>query len=225
LTDEEQTDGRDPCASGGPPATATAEFDSDRAGVGLDSLSDLEILEQIRSGSEDHFNQLYGRYFQRIYNFVYARIRNHADAEEVVQETFTVVFRSIDSYRGQSSLLSWVYGIARNTVNNTIRRHKLRESRLQQIDARQLRPAGSAASASPEDQLSMSRYVTAIREQLESIGQWQAEIFIMRHVQDLSIKEISERTERSSDSIRSSLYRVKRLLVNAAGTETTVAIR
>jgi RNA polymerase sigma-70 factor (ECF subfamily) len=225
LTDEEQTDGRDPCASGGALATASCESDSDRAGVGLDSLSDLEILEQIRSGSEDHFNQLYGRYFQRIYNFVYARIRNHADAEEVVQETFTVVFRSIDSYRGQSSLLSWVYGIARNTVNNTIRRHKLRESRLQQIDPRQLRPAGSAASASPEDQLSMSRYVTAIREQLESIGQWQAEIFIMRHVQDLSIKEISERTERSSDSIRSSLYRVKRLLVNAAGTETTVAIR
>jgi RNA polymerase sigma-70 factor (ECF subfamily) len=191
----------------------------------LESLSDHELLECIRSGSERHFNELYHRYFNRIYNFVYARIRNHADAEEVVQETFTVVFRSIDSYRGQSSLLSWTYGIAKNTVNNTLRRVKLHESRLQQIDATQLRPAHWGMTGSPEDELCMSRYVAAIREQLESIGQWQAEIFVMRHLEDLSIKEISERTARSSDSVRSSLYRVKRLLVEAAGFESSVAIR
>jgi DNA-directed RNA polymerase specialized sigma24 family protein len=71
----------------------------------------------------------------------------------------------------------------------------------------------------------MRRYVSAIREQLESIGSWQAEIFVMRHVQDLSIKEISLRTERSSDSIRSSLYRVKRMLVEAAGLEARAAVR
>ena len=72
---------------------------------------------------------------------------------------------------------------------------------------------GSATS--PEEELDMSRYIEAIRFQLESVGEWQAEIFVMRHMQDLSIKEISERTARSSDSIRSSLYRVKRLLVES----------
>ncbi|MBW2422047.1 MAG: sigma-70 family RNA polymerase sigma factor, partial [Deltaproteobacteria bacterium] len=197
----------------------------DLATAGPRSLSDQELLEFIRSGSEPHFSELYGRYFTRIYNFVYARMRNHADSEEAVQETFTAVFRSIGSYRGQSSLLSWIYGIAKNTVNNTLRRAKLQESRLQQMDARQVRNPESGMGCSPEDALSMSRYVSAIREQLESIGQWQAEIFVMRHLQDLSIKEISERTDRSSDSIRSSLYRVKRLLVDAAGVEATAGGR
>ncbi|MCP4039723.1 MAG: RNA polymerase sigma factor [bacterium] len=88
------------------------------------ALSDLELIEGIKRQSEVHFNELYSRYFQRIYNFVYGRIRSHADTEEIVQETFTVVFSSIEKYSGRSSLLSWVYGIAKNTTNNSLRQSK-----------------------------------------------------------------------------------------------------
>jgi len=70
--------------------------------------SDQELLEGIRRSSEADFNLLYDRYFQRVFGFVYSRLRNRADTEEVVQETFTAVFYSIDAYRGQSSLLSWI---------------------------------------------------------------------------------------------------------------------
>ena len=80
-------------------------------------MSDQELLEGIQVQSEVHFAELYRRYFQRIYNFVYARMRNHAETEEVVQETFLAVFRSFENYRGQSSLLSWIYGIAKNTCS------------------------------------------------------------------------------------------------------------
>ncbi len=55
--------------------------------------TDDELLQGIRQGSEADFNVLYERYFQRIYNFVYVRLHNHSDTEEVVQETFTAVFR------------------------------------------------------------------------------------------------------------------------------------
>jgi RNA polymerase sigma-70 factor (ECF subfamily) len=182
----------------------------------LAELSDQELLEGIRKGHESHFNELYGRYFQRIYSFVYARIRNHADAEEIVQETFTAVFRSFDSYRGQSSLLSWIYGIAKNTANNTLRRAKTQDQRMERTDPEVLRPSPSLATCTPEEQLHIRRYADAINERLGSVAEWQAEIFVMRHVDNLSIREISERTSRSSDAIRSSLYRVKRLLVEAS---------
>jgi len=179
-------------------------------------LSDLELIEGIRQASELHFNELYDRYFQRIYNFVYGRIRNHADSEEIVQETFTVVFSSIEKYSGRASLLSWIYGIAKNTTNNNLRQVKNSQTRMQEIGHDPFRPKKGLASCTPEEQVSMQRYLHDIASQLDDFGDWQVEIFEMRHLQDLSIREISERTQRSSDSVRSSLYRVKRLLMETA---------
>ena len=186
-------------------------------------MSDQELLEGIRRSSDAHFGELYKRYFQRIYSFVYTRMRNHADAEEVVQETFTSVFRSFDSYRGQSSLLSWIYGIAKNTVNNQLRRAKSQGQGLERAETEQLLPMHSLATCNPEEHLGMRRYAEAIQRELGSVAEWQSEVFAMRHLENLSIREISERTQRSSDSIRSSLYRVKRILIETAEQTATPA--
>ena len=108
-------------------ATCTHSDASDRP---IAELSDQELLEGLRAGSEVHFNQLYNRYFQRIYSFVHARVHNHADAEEIVQETFVTVFKSISNYRGQASLLSWIFGISKNLANNALRKVKTQRMRL-----------------------------------------------------------------------------------------------
>lgn len=179
------------------------------------ALSDLDLVDGIRSGSEFHFNELYRRFFQRIYNFTYVRIRNHADTEELVQEAFTAVHRSIGNYRGRSSLLAWVYGITKNTVNNHLRRAKNQEERFEQARPRLSQAPSRLAGCDPEEQLALQRYATAIKDCLESVTPWQAEVFVLRHIENLPIQEIAQRTHRSNDAIRSSLYRVKRLLVEA----------
>ena len=179
-------------------------------------LSDLDLIEGVKLANEVHFNELYNRYFQRIYNFVYGRIRNHADTEEIVQETFTVVFLSIKKYSGRSSLVSWIYGIARNTTNNNLRQTKTNNLRMKEIGHDHLQPTKNISSCTPEEHLAIQSYLSSVVDQLEGYGDWQVEIFEMRHLQNLSIREISERTQRSSDSVRSSLYRVKRLMTDTA---------
>ena len=179
-------------------------------------LTDQQLLAGLRTGSEPHFSELYDRYFQRIYSFVYTRMRNHADAEEVVQETFTAVFRSIESYRGTSSLLSWIYGIARNTLNSNLRRQQAERRRLESLCPDVVRSPSAISDCTPEDLLSLRRYAEAVKDRLESISSWQSEIFAMRHLDDMSIREISKKTHRSSDAVRSSLYRVKRLFFEVA---------
>jgi RNA polymerase sigma-70 factor (ECF subfamily) len=184
---------------------------------------DAELLEALRSGQQDAFDTLYQRYFQRLYNFAYLRMRNHADAEEVVQETFTAVFRCLDTYRGRSTLSSWMYGIAKNTINNHIRRSRTEEARIDRPEAQGLAPTESLATGSPEEQLLLRRYVEAIGDRLSGVASWQVEVFELRHLQNLSIPEIAERTARSSDAIRSSLYRMKRLLMESAETSGTIS--
>jgi RNA polymerase sigma-70 factor (ECF subfamily) len=176
---------------------------------------DAELIEGIRRADQACFNQLYERYFQRVYNFSYVRVRNHADTEEIVQETFTAVFRSIEAFRGQSTLLSWIYGIAKNTVNNHLRRAKARDQWLERAELDLLTPSG-LATGTPEEEFHLRRYAEAIHERLDSVASWQAEVFVLRHIENLPIREIAKRTSRSSDAIRSSLYRVKRLLVEAS---------
>lgn len=184
-----------------------------RSRLPVPAIDDRELLEELKRGSQSAFETLYQRYFQRIYNFVYLRLRNHADSEEVVQETFTAVFRCIESYRGKSTLSSWIYGIAKNTVNNHLRRARTEEARIERPESEGLRPMDSLATGSPEEQLLLRRYLDAVGERMGSVAEWQAEVFELRHLENLSIREISERTERSSDAIRSSLYRMKRLLL------------
>lgn len=178
-------------------------------------LSDAELLDGLRSGSEAHFNELYTRHFDRVYRFALLRLHNRADAEEVVQETFTAVFRSIPSFRGESALLTWIFGIARNTVNNHLRRARLESERLEALEADALSPVPSLAACGPYDQLSMRRYVGAIEDRLETLSPWQLDVYRLRHEENLPIREIARRTQRTGDAIRSALYRVKRVLVEA----------
>lgn len=180
------------------------------------ALTDQELLEGLRAGHETHFGELYNRYFQRIYNFVFARVRNHVDCEEIVQETFIAVFRSFENYRGQSSLLSWIYGIAKNTTNNALRRARNQNERIELVEEGELLPSAALATHSPDDLLDLSRFGDQLNARLEQIADWQAEIFAMRHFENLSIPEISKRTRRSSDAVRSSLYRVKRIFFETA---------
>lgn len=177
------------------------------------SPSDEELLAAVRGGSQADFNTLYQRYFQRVYNFTYLRLRNHADTEEVVQETFTAVFRSVGAFEGKSSLLSWIYGIAKNNVNNHLRRSKARELRLEKAEP-ELLSSSSLSNFTPEEQLTLQRCTDAVQERLAQVADWQAEIFVLRHVENLSIGEIASRMSRSNDAVRSSLYRVKRLLID-----------
>jgi RNA polymerase sigma-70 factor (ECF subfamily) len=181
----------------------------------LTDRSDAELVAGIRRSNEGDFTLLYERYYQRVYNFSYLRLRNHADTEEVVQETFTAVFRSIDAFQEKSSVISWIYGIAKNTVNNSIRRAIAREQRVERAESQMIRNMRSTYAADPEDHLTFQRCEDSIRNQLASVSDWQAQIFVMRHVENLPIDEIASRTSRSNDSVRSSLCRVKRMLVEA----------
>ncbi len=181
--------------------------------------SDEILFEGLRRGDEVCFNQLYERYFQRIYNFIYLRVRNHADAEELTQETFAAVFRSVEGYSGRSSPLAWIYGIAKNTAYSALRRARAHDERIEKAGSQALHPTSSTWGDTPEDQLALQRYLSEIGSRLESLSDWQAEVFFLRHVENLPIGEIAERMDRSNDAIRSSLYRVKRMLVEAGGLE------
>jgi RNA polymerase sigma-70 factor (ECF subfamily) len=189
------------------------------------SLSDQDLVEGILVADEACFSALYERYFGRIYAYSYRRLRNHSDAEEVTQETFVTVFKSISNFRGSSSLLSWIFGIAKNLSNNSIRRFQSRREKFESVPSEHFIPNRSLGSCAPDDELSLQRSVEAIRTEMNELPNWQRRIFEMRHLENMSIPEISAETQRSSDAIRSCLYRTKRIIFGAVDFDQEVVSR
>jgi RNA polymerase sigma-70 factor (ECF subfamily) len=182
----------------------------------LSQASDEVLFAGLRAGSEPHFNAFYERYFARVYGFVRARVRDRSDAEELTQEAFTIVFRGSEAYSGRSTPLAWVYGVAKNTVRSYLRRQRVAREQLAELDEHACRSHSPIWSLNPEDQLSLDRFAREMAERLGQLEEWQCEAFAMRHFENISIPEIARRMARSSDAVRSGLYRAKRLLLDTA---------
>jgi RNA polymerase sigma-70 factor (ECF subfamily) len=187
--------------------------------------SDQDLIEGILRAEEECFDELYLRYFGRVYAYSYKRVHNHADAEEVTQETFVSVFKSISNFRGQSSLISWIFGIARNLSNNSLRRFQSQREKFSSVSPDHFAPSASIGIGAPDEELFMQRYMDSIRNQMDELPVWQRRIFEMRHLENMSIPQIADATQRSSDAVRSSLYRVKRMMVEAATVDREVPQR
>ncbi len=183
------------------------------------SLGDEALFEGVKRGSEPHFNALYARYFGRIYGFLQARLRSRADAEELTQEVFTAVFRSAGSFGDRATPLSWIYGVARNTLLNHLRRLQLERARESRVSAELLVQATPEWAYTPEDFYRQGRLGEEFERAFALLAPWQLDAFRLRHIEDLPIEEISRRTTRSADAVRSGLYRAKLLLFEAAGIE------
>src|ERR1700682_4429939 len=95
---------------------------------------DSALLQGLRSGQEAAYESLIQRFEQPIYNIISRLLDDPADAADVVQEVFLKVFRNVGTFRGESSLKTWIYRIAVNEARNQRRwfsRHRRQEVNLE----------------------------------------------------------------------------------------------
>jgi RNA polymerase sigma-70 factor (ECF subfamily) len=99
------------------------------------SEEDARIVRGLRAGIEQAYEELIERYEQQLYGMMFRLLGNQTDAADVVQEVFLKVFRTINSFREQSSLRTWIYRIAVNEAHNHRRwfaRHCRREISMEE---------------------------------------------------------------------------------------------
>ena len=82
------------------------------------------LVERLRHRDEHALAELASVYGQKVFQLAFRYVRNHEDAEEVVQDVLLKVFRKIDAFRGDSALSSWIFRITFNTAMSRLRRTK-----------------------------------------------------------------------------------------------------
>ena len=174
--------------------------------------SDRELVTRILAGSSEDFELLYRSYFPRVYRFAIKRLNDPAEAEDITQEVFFTVFNSLESFMGESSLLVWIFGITRNTVNRRFRRAR---PRLESIDEMVREAPGKGV---PPDQLvDARRMLMRCEEVIENdLTPLQRRIFHLKHLRRQPIRSIAIVLGKSEDAIKANLYRMRRVIAAKA---------
>jgi RNA polymerase sigma-70 factor, ECF subfamily len=159
-------------------------------------VEDLRLVESLKEGSEWAYEDLLTRFQQPVYALALRLLNDPSEACDVVQEVFLKIFRNIGSFRGQSSLKTWVYRITVNEAHNARRwffRHRRREVDLDtdQEGTRDWRETVPDASRSPYDEACDSEQHVMIEAALRRINPVFREAVVLRDIADLSYEEVA----------------------------------
>lgn len=144
--------------------------------------SDPAIVRQVLSGDRSRFDILVQRYLPSVYAVAYARVGNHADAEDVAQETFLKAFTKLDSLREPSKVEGWLTTIARN-VANTVLSKRRREKEAAGDAAECVPPTLSDAARNEIDEL--------LHRHMENLDESPREVLMLHYFAGKSAGEIA----------------------------------
>lgn len=175
---------------------------------------EAQFIERLRAGEPAAFNRLVEERTGDVYALLYRLTEDVEEARDLTQETFLRVFQSIDRFRGDADLKTWIYRIAINQARNRWRwwRRRRRDATLS-LDAQregQESPLGlrlRSSAVSPEQETLEHERETILHRALRSLGRSYRETVILRDVEGLSYEEIAATLEISVGTVKSRLAR------------------
>ena len=169
----------------------------------MEAISDQSAIEQAVSGSQEAFSILYERYVNRIYNYIFYRVGNAHDAEDITARVFYRAMGSITRYDYRGLPFSaWLYRIAHNLVANWYRDNaRKKEVLLEEVGQFQQR------SEHLEVAMVQSQENEILMKAIRSLPAERQQLIILKLVEDLSNQEIGEIMGKSEGAIKSLYHR------------------
>jgi RNA polymerase sigma-70 factor (ECF subfamily) len=180
------------------------------AGVAGSSTDD-QLLAAVRQGDTAALETLLLRYQPHLYRFGLRMCGNADDAGDVTQESLISMARSLPDFRGDSSISSWLYTIARRFCIRKRRRSKFAPAREESVDA----PGGGAVhrladpGPNPEEQATGRELATVLTRAIDALDPSHREALLLRDVEGLSASEAARVIGVSVDALKSRLHRAR----------------
>lgn len=154
---------------------------------------------------KSELEQYYQEYSKKVYLFLMSMCRDPDTAEELTQETFYQAIKSINSFRGDSSVYTWLCQIAKNVWLRELDRRKRHPSAEYDANAR-------APSKNPEEEITLKDEKMHVLKRLHVLPEHEKEIILLRASGELSFREIGEIFGKSENWARVTYYRAKQKL-------------
>ena len=173
-------------------------------------LDEKQIIEHLKNGDEFIYKYVYDQYSRMVYTVCFRMTRSKDEAEDAVQDVFIKVFNSINSFREESKLSTWVYRIAVNIcINKSRRKNAVNFLSLNFWEDEKGKNKMAADSLTPREEMEKSESQKIVQEAINTLPAKQKTAIILSRYEELSYKEISKIMGVSISSVESLLFRAK----------------
>lgn len=164
--------------------------------------SDAVLIEEYKSGNQKAFTELFYRYKNTLYNFIYRFVINPDVADDLLENTFIKMIKSIDKYQEKNKFKQWLFSIANSVTVDYLRKRK-KEYIIDPIED-WMEIADN--SLSPQASLEQEEMMNYIQETIKKLSPKQRQVFLMRQESDLTFREIAEILECPLSTVLSRMH-------------------
>ncbi|MEE9409110.1 MAG: sigma-70 family RNA polymerase sigma factor [Polaribacter sp.] len=173
---------------------------------------DSELVSRYIKGNEASLGILINKHQQRLFSFIYSKVKDKDITEDIFQDTFIKVIRTLKkgNYNEEGKFLPWVMRISHNLVIDHFRKSN-RMPTFRNTDEFDIFSVLGDGSLNAEKQIIQEQIYNDVRDLVKELPEEQKEVLVMRMYKDMSFKEISENT---GVSINTALGRMRYALIN-----------
>jgi RNA polymerase sigma-70 factor, ECF subfamily len=175
-------------------------------------MDETDIIQKLKAGDQSAFNELVIRYSTRVLNTCYRFLLDKEDAEDISQEVFIEVFQSIKSFRGDSTLSTWIYRIAVTKSLDELkkRNRKKRISALGRIFHLDEVADWIGGGTMPDKSIIEKEKMIEVKTALNKLPDNQRVAFTLSKIDGYSNEEIAAIMNSTIEAVESLVYRAKR---------------
>jgi RNA polymerase sigma-70 factor, ECF subfamily len=169
------------------------------------------LIEQCLHGDQAAWEQIVRQHWRKVYNVAYQFVGSHEQAEDLAQEIFLKIFRSLDTFDRRANFQTWLISVSRNLCIDHYRSvRKERQTIDRDVPAEDLAPV--SATMSPLAALENRDLAALLRQALQTLPQSLRTAVLLRDIQELSYLEIAERLRLPEGTVKSRINRGRKEL-------------
>lgn len=176
-------------------------------------LTDHELVKQFIDGKQSSFEFLVNRHKDKVYTYIFLMVKNDHLANDIFQETFIKVVKSLNvgKYQENGKFISWVIRIAHNLIIDHFRKEKQMKTCSNDEYETDIFNSSRFSDSTVEEDIIKDQINSDVRKLVDHLPDEQREVILLRHFVGLSFKEIAEQT---NVSINTALGRMRYALIN-----------
>jgi RNA polymerase sigma-70 factor, ECF subfamily len=186
----------------------------------LSALDDTEVIARAARGEREGLAELYRRYRGEAMGFIRHAARNTQDADDILQEVFVEVSRSLRHFEGRAAFTTWLHCVC---VRTAVRQMKRRIRQVGEPIVPDLRPELADAAPSPQHQAETQERAAHVRAMIERIAPKKRMVLVLHDLEGVSPKEISKLVGAPVLTVRTRLFYARKELAAMAAQDPALA--
>lgn len=171
------------------------------------TFTDSELMQQIVSGDQAAFSELYNRYKDRMYYYFYRMLNNSPEnANDFVQELFMKIVAKPDSYNPAYAFHTWLYSVANNMCKNEYRHLGIRQ------EYHEYEASKPGIDFLDERTIEPEQVIEKIFQTLDQLGEEHRSAFLLRYREEFSIREVADILGLPEGTVKSRLFNARKVL-------------